>query len=69
VTESYNLTSRIFDVDLPIASHITNFSSMCYGATRLLTVKIPHSTKYIVDGYNFSSLFQFCENLTTIKRF
>ena len=42
---------------------------MCYGATRLLEVKIPHSTKYIVDGYNFSSLFQFCENLTSVERF
>jgi hypothetical protein len=50
-----NLISRIFDVDLPIASHIGNFASMCLGATRLTNVTIPHSTKYVTTAFNFSS--------------
>jgi hypothetical protein len=69
LTASNNLISRIFDVDLPIASHITNFASMCYGALRLIEVKIPHSTKYITDGYNFSSTFQYAENLVSVTGF
>jgi hypothetical protein len=69
VETSYNLISRIFDKDLPIASHISNFASMCYGALRLLEVNIPHSTKYITSGFNFSSLFQYCSNLKTVVGF
>ncbi len=69
VETSYNLISRIFDKDLPIASHISNFASMCYGALRLLEVNIPHSTKYITTGFNFSSLFQYCSNLKSVIGF
>ena len=69
LTLSNNLISRIFDVDLPMAPHISNFSSICYGALRLFSVTIPHSTKYITDGYNFSSTFQWAENLTSVMGF
>ena len=64
-----NLISRIFDIDLSIASHLTNFASMCYGATRLLKVKFPHSTKYVTDSFNFASTFEFCSNLTSVLGF
>jgi hypothetical protein len=69
VKTSYNLISRIFDKDLPVANHVCNFASMCYGALRLLTVNIPHSTKYITSGFNYSSMFQYCTNLTIVKGF
>ena len=64
-----NLISRIFDADLPIANHISNFASMCYGATRLLKVKFPHSTKYVTDAYNFASTFEFATNLISVTGF
>ena len=64
-----NLISRIFDVDLPIASHIGNFASMCFGATRLTNVAIPHSTKYVTTGFNFSSTFESATNLVSVTGF
>ena len=64
-----NLISRIFDADLPIAGHIANFASMCFGATRLTEIKIPHSTKYITTAFNFASTFQQCSNLIKITGF
>ena len=64
-----NLISRIFDIDLPIADHIANFASMCYGAKRLTKVKIPHSTKYITTAFNFASTFEKCINLIEVKGF
>ena len=64
-----NLISRIFDVDLPIASHIGNFASMCLGATRLINVTIPHSTKYVTTAFNFSSTFESAVNLVSVTGF
>lgn len=64
-----NLMCEIFTPDLPIASHIVNFASMCFGATRLKEVKIPHSTSYITNAYNFCSTFEGCINLTSVKGF
>lgn len=64
-----NLISRIFDVDLPIASHIGNFASMCLGATRLINVAIPHSTKYVTTAFNFSSTFESAVNLVSVTGF
>lgn len=64
-----NLISRIFDVDLPVASHIGNFASMCLGATRLINVTIPHSTKYVTTAFNFSSTFESAVNLVSVTGF
>lgn len=64
-----NLMSRVFDIDLPFADHIVNFASVCFGADRLLKVKIPHSTSYIIAAYNFSSTFSFCNNLISVLGF
>lgn len=64
-----NLICRIFDKDLPIASHIGNFASMCFGATRLLNVTIPHSTKYVTTAFNFSSVFEGAKNVISIMGF
>lgn len=67
--QNNNLICRIFDVDLSIAAHVTNFASMCYGATRLLKVNIPHSTSYVTNAFNFSSAFQYCSNVLSIMGF
>jgi hypothetical protein len=64
-----NLISRIFDYDLPVADHVCNFASMCYGAARLIKVNIPHSAKFITTGFNFSSTFQLCSNLISATGF
>ena len=54
-----NLISRVFDNDLPLASHITNLSSFCYGAHRLIHVnnKLNHPVS------NLSSTFSSCDNV------
>ena len=67
--EHSNIISRIFDIDLPVASHVGNFASMCYNANRLLKVAIPHSTKYITTAFNFASTFQFASNLKSVMGF
>lgn len=64
-----NLISRIFDIDLPIASHITNLASTAIGAKRLLKVQIPFATKYISTASNIASAFQECINLKSVKGF
>jgi hypothetical protein len=52
-----NLISQIFDANFPIASHITNFASMAYGAARLLKVQFPHSGIPFSNVINWSSCF------------
>lgn len=64
-----NLMSRIFEADLPIASHIRNFASMAIGATRLLKVQFPHSTIPFTEVFNWSSCFTGCTNLISITGF
>lgn len=66
---SNNLISRIFDAELPIADHVTNFASMCLGAMRLLKVKLLHSTSPYVNVFNWSSCFQQCTNLLSVTGF
>ena len=56
-----NLISRIFDYDLPIASHLFNLSAICYNASRLLYVNA-ESIKYKTFK-NISQLFFNCINL------
>lgn len=62
-----NLISRIFDVDLPIASHIRNFASIAMYANRLLKVRIPHSCYSNVC--NWSTCFANCANLQYVYGF
>ena len=64
-----NLISRIFDKDLPIASHVTNLASMGIYAKRLLSVNIPHSSDYITNAYNIAGVFANCTNLITVMGF
>ena len=64
-----NLISRIFDADLPIAGFITNFSSMVFGASRILQIKFPHSTAPFSSVWNWSSCFNECANVVSITGF
>jgi hypothetical protein len=65
----YNLICRVFDYDLPIASHLTNLSSFCFEATCLQKVNVPKYADYLTRVINTSSMFNFCKNLVSVKGF
>ena len=60
--DGYNLISRVFDEDLPLAPHFKFLQNFCYGAQRLLYVNIPphHTVAYAASVI---SLFAGCSNL------
>ena len=58
---SSNLISRIFEYDLPLASHLINLSSMCYDANRLLYVNV-EPIRYRRFN-NLSQAFYHCQEL------
>ena len=62
-TSQYNLMSRIFDGDLPIASHLHNFSSLCLGASRLINVQVNGYDAWCEQADNLSYAFSSCKNL------
>lgn len=64
-----NLISRIFACDLPMASHVVNFSSIAISATRLLTVTFPHSTPPYTAVQKWGGCFSGCSNLLSAKGF
>lgn len=64
-----NLISRIFDKDLPLATHIGTLASTCLGAKRLLKVKFPSYTAPYSDIYIWSSTFKNCKNIISITGF
>lgn len=61
----YNLVCRVFDFDLPIASHLTNLSSFLVQATRLLKISIPDykNHNFVVNIYN---MMQSCINVRSV---
>lgn len=61
VSKVNNLICRVFESDLPIASHITNLSSFCYAAKRLLNVNV--ELKH--PCFNLANVFRSCTNLLT----
>lgn len=64
----YNLVSRVMDVDLPIASHVTNLANAFGVSPRLLNVHIPSYAK--TDSFkNLGGVFRFCTNLLTATNF
>ena len=68
-SKNNNLISRIFDTDLPIASHVENFASLAIYSKRLLKVHFPHSTSPYSRVWNWSSTFQECQNLKSVTGF
>lgn len=59
--KEFNLTCRILDRDLPIASHLVNLASMAYNSCRLLKVNVP--AYKLIATYNWANLFAHCINL------
>lgn len=57
-----NIISRIFDIDLPVASHLTNFSNICRGARRLIDMNV-FNCRMRKQAANISNLFAGCVNL------
>jgi hypothetical protein len=54
---------RALTDDLPIASHLNNLASFCYGSRRLLKVEMPSYSKLFNQVTNWSSCFNTCQNL------
>jgi hypothetical protein len=63
-----SLVSRCLDSDLPVASHLTNLSSLCTNSKRLLKVDVPFS-KIMFRIINTSSMFARCYNLVQATGF
>lgn len=63
-----SLVSRCLDSDLPIASHLTNLSSLCSNSKRLLKVDVPFS-KIMFRIINTASAFARCYNLVQATGF
>ena len=57
------LVCRVFDTDLPVASHLTNLASYCLHCVRLLKVSIPSYSDMLHQVVNLASLFEGCKNL------
>ena len=69
-TGSYsNIMCRVFDYDLPVASHITNFSSFAQSAMHLLHVDVSHCAKFNAQYSNISNLFNGSKNLLSATGF
>jgi hypothetical protein len=64
-----NLMSRCFDVDLPTASHLSNYSSFARCAWLLVDVDMFSAFNFIKNARNISNLFSNCQNIKSIKGF
>ena len=60
--KKHNLISRIFDIDLPVASCLTNTASMCLYANRLLKVYV-YGHAILRQSSNWTLTFNACKNL------
>ena len=60
--ETNNIVSRICDIDLPIASNVTNLSSTAAMSLRLLYLNVPYQYNF-KNVTNFSGLVGYCDNL------
>lgn len=68
-----NLQSRVFDDDLPVASHITNFSNWCRGAFNLVTINaenikyrnITNASSIAFGAWNLQTAVNFGRNFVT----
>lgn len=64
-----NIICRIFDKDLPIASHIKNFSSFARSSKHLLNVNVSKCKNFNKNYINISMLFYDCTNLVSATGF
>ena len=65
---SSNILCRALDFDLPVASHLTNFSSFCRGSMHLLKVHIG-CHNFNKNFRNTSYMFNNCKNLLSATGF
>lgn len=65
---NHNLTSRIFDYDLPVATCVTNAASVCRYARRLLKVYV-YGHSIIRQCANWTLAFSGCRNLRSARGF
>jgi hypothetical protein len=63
ISGNNRLMVRALTDDLPIASHLNNLASFCYGSRRLLKVEMPSYSKLFNQVTNWSSCFNTCQNL------
>ena len=66
VDGKFNLVCRVFDIDLPVASFINDFSSTFYGSQRLLNVVVDLNNN-IKKVNGATSLFSDCKNLLKVE--
>lgn len=66
VDGKFNLVSRVFDTDLPIASFINDFASTFVGSQRLLNVVVDLNNN-IKKANGATSLFADCKNLLKVN--
>lgn len=68
-TTGTNILCRIFDYDLPVASHLTNFSSFARATNHLLHVDVSRCENFTKNFSNIALLFATCQNLISAKGF
>lgn len=59
---NYNLMCSVFNENLKIASHLSNFSSFCKGTNHLLFVNVANSN-FNLQATNVSNMFSECKSL------
>lgn len=64
-----NIMCRVFAADLPVASHLSNFSSFARYAKHILKVDLSTCPNFIKNYSNISYLFYECFNLSTATGF
>ena len=64
-----NILCRIFDYDLPIASHLRNFSSFCRHSKHLINVDVSKSPTFSSNYINIANMFTGCKNLLSVTGF
>lgn len=57
------LMVRALSDDLPLASHLNNLASYCYGSRRLLKIQMPSYSNLFNQVTNWSGCFNTCQNL------
>lgn len=65
---STQLMCRVFDYDLPIASHIYNYVAMCHGCDHLINVNVFNSN-FKFNAVHCDNLFASCDNLLQVTGF
>jgi hypothetical protein len=58
-----NIICRCFDVDLPTASHLTNYSSFVRDNELLLNLNMYNAYNFTKNARNISNMFAGCKNL------